>query len=111
MECKKEAYLATLELMNDKVDHTLKTSMELDLIQELLDLLPEEYQPAIRKEDFSLIPSELSLKKCPLEISSSPVETEEILKIVATNDRIFLEDNLWKNQMVQPCKKLRRSDD
>ena len=52
-----ESYLVAIELMKKKADHTLKTWMESDSIrddeiQELLDLLPEEYQPAIRK-DFS----------------------------------------------------------
>ena len=64
MECKEEAHLAAMELVQDKADHTLKTWMESDSIrvdemQELLDMLPAEYQPAIKKEDFSLILTEL----------------------------------------------------
>ena len=43
-----ESYLVAIELMKNKADRTLKTWMESDSIrddeiQELLDLLPEEY--------------------------------------------------------------------
>ena len=55
-----EAYLTAIKLMKNKADCTLKTWMKTDSIrvdetQELLDTLPEEYQPAIRK-DLPLIP-------------------------------------------------------
>ena len=48
MECKEEAHLAAMELMQNKADCTLKTWMEsdsirVDEIQELLDMLPAEY--------------------------------------------------------------------
>ena len=54
MEYKEVAHLAAMELVQNKADRTLKTWMEsdsirVDEIQELLDMLPEEYQPAIRK--------------------------------------------------------------
>ena len=59
-----EAYLVAIELMENKADSTLKTwmksdSIQVDEMQELLDMLPAEYQPAIKKEDFSLILTEL----------------------------------------------------
>ena len=55
-----EAYLVAIELMENKADSTLKTwmksdSIQVDEMQELLDTLPEEYQPAIRKKDLPLI--------------------------------------------------------
>ena len=59
-----KAYLATIELLKNKADRTLKTwiesdSIRVDEMQELLDMPPAEYQPAIKKEDFSLILTEL----------------------------------------------------
>ena len=62
-----EAYLAAIELMENKADSTLKNwmksdSIRVDEMQELQDMLPGEYQPAIKKEDFSLILTELRLK-------------------------------------------------
>ena len=59
-----KAYLASIELLKNKADRTLKTwiesdSIRVDEMQELLDMLPAEYQPAIKKEDFSLILTEL----------------------------------------------------
>ena len=59
-----EAYLATIELLKNKADRTLMTwiesdSIRVDEMQELQDMLPGEYQPAIKKEDFSLILTEL----------------------------------------------------
>ena len=56
-----EAYLAAIELMENKADSTLKNWMKSDSIRvdemlELLDTLPEEYQPAIRKKDLPLTP-------------------------------------------------------
>ena len=56
-----EAYVVAIELMKNKADHSLKTWMESDLIrveeiQELQEMLPEEYQPAIRKKDLPLTP-------------------------------------------------------
>jgi len=56
-----EAYLAAIELMENKADSTLKNwmksdSIRVDEMQELLDTLPEEYQPAIRKKDLPLTP-------------------------------------------------------
>lgn len=58
MDRKEVAHLITLELMKDKVDRTLKAwkeddAIRVDEIQELLDQLPDEYQCAIRKEDFT----------------------------------------------------------
>ena len=56
-----EAYLAAIKLMKNKADRTLKTWMESDSIrvdemQELQDMLPGEYQPAIKKKDIPLLP-------------------------------------------------------
>ena len=97
MECKEEAHLAALELVQDKAVRTLKTWMEsdsirVDEIHELLDMLPEEYQPAIRKEDFSLVPTEPQVKECMLENLPPPVEAEE-WRTVTTADLIPPEDH------------------
>ena len=59
-----KAYLASIELLKNKADRTLMTwiesdSIRVDEMQELQDMLPGEYQPAIKKEDFSLILTEL----------------------------------------------------
>ena len=69
-------YLAIIELIKNKADCTLKTwiepdSIRVDEMQELLDMLPVEYQPTVRKEDSSLILTELHLEDCPLK-SLSP---------------------------------------
>ena len=56
-----EAYLAAIKLMENKDDCTLKTWIESDSVrddemQELLDMPPAEYQPAIKKKDIPLLP-------------------------------------------------------
>ena len=56
-----KAYLASIELLKNKADHTLMTwiesdSIRVDEMQELLDMLPAEYQPATRKKDIPLTP-------------------------------------------------------
>ena len=89
-----EAYLVAIELMENKADSTLKTwmksdSIRVDEIQELQDMLPGEYQPAIKKEDFSLILTEIRLKDCPLESLSPSVDIEEKSWTNTANDRIF----------------------
>ena len=73
------------ECYRDLADRTLKTWMEFDSLrvdelQELLDRLPEKHQRAIRKEDFTLIPSKLRPEKCTSGDLLPPVETEEVLK-------------------------------
>ena len=98
MECKEVAHLAVKEVVQNKADCTLKTWMEsdsirVDEIQELLDMLPEEYQPAIRKEDFSLVPTEPQVKECMLENLPPPVEAEEEWRTVTTADLIPPEDH------------------
>ena len=55
-----EAYLAAIKLMKNKADCTLKTwiesdSIRVDEMQELLDMPPAEYQPAIKKKDIPFI--------------------------------------------------------
>ena len=75
-------YLAIIELIKNKADCTLKTwiepdSIRVDEMQELLDMLPVEYQPTVRKEDSSLILTELRLEDCPLKSLSPSVDTEE----------------------------------
>ena len=87
-----------MEHVKDEADRTLKTWMEsdsirVDEIQELLDMLPEEYQPAIRKEDFSLVPTEPQVKECMLENLPPPVEAEEEWTTVTTADLIPPEDH------------------
>jgi len=111
-----EAYVVAIELMKNKVDHSLKTWMEsdsirVDEIQELLDMLPEEYQPAIRKEDFSLVPTEPQVKECILENLLLPVEAEEEWRTVTTTDEISPKDHPEESQMEQPHKKPRHSED
>ena len=74
-----------VECYHDLADRTLKTWMEsdslrVDELQKLLDRLPEKHQHAIRKEDFTLIPSKLRPEKCALEDLLPPVETEEVLE-------------------------------
>lgn len=106
MERKEEAYLTTMEQMKDKVDRTLKTWMEsdsiqVDKIQETLDQLPEEYQPAVRKEDFSLIPTELGLKKCLLKDLPSSVESEVEVEPIATIHEEHPKDHPQQYQIVQ----------
>lgn len=64
-------------------------SLRVDELQELLDQLPEEYQPAIRKEDFSLIPIELCPDECALKDLPPPVETEEVLEAHATINSLY----------------------
>ena len=56
-----EAYLTAIKLMKNKADCTLKTWIESDSVrddemQELLDMPPAEYQPAIKKKDVPLLP-------------------------------------------------------
>ena len=56
-----KAYLASIELLKNKAGRTLKTwiesdSIRVDEMQELLDMLPAEYQPATRKKDIPLTP-------------------------------------------------------
>jgi len=56
-----KAYLASIELLKNKADRTLMTwiesdSIRVDEMQELLDMLPAEYQPATRKKDIPLTP-------------------------------------------------------
>ena len=58
------------ERYRDLAVRTLKTWMEsdslrVDELQELLDHLPEKHQRAIRKEDFTLIPSKLRPRSVP----------------------------------------------
>ena len=53
-------YLAIKELIKNKDDCTLKTwiepdSIRVDEMQELLDMPPAEYQPAIKKKDIPFI--------------------------------------------------------
>ena len=60
MECKEEAYLTAMKLRQNKADRTLKTwiesdSIRVDEMQELLDMPPAEYQPAIKKKDIPFI--------------------------------------------------------
>ena len=56
-----KAYLASIELLKNKADRTLMTwiesdSIRVDEMQELLDMPPAEYQPAIKKKDIPLLP-------------------------------------------------------
>ncbi|RLM93319.1 retrotransposon protein, putative, Ty3-gypsy subclass [Panicum miliaceum] len=81
------------------------TTRPLRYSEDLLDQLPEECQRAIRKEDFSLMPTDLRL----LEGLLSPAETKEVLEAAATIDGIFLEDYPKECQMVQAYKKPRCS--
>ena len=71
-------------------------------MQELLDMLPEEYQPAIRKEDFSPISIELHQEDCPFKNLSPSVDTEEKLWTNTTNDGTFPEHYPRKDKMWQP---------
>ena len=69
------------ECYRDQANRTLKTWMEsdslrVDELQDLLDRLPEKHQRAIRKEDFTLIPSKLRPEKCASGDLLPPVETE-----------------------------------
>ncbi|KAG2583287.1 hypothetical protein PVAP13_6KG137600 [Panicum virgatum] len=105
-----------MELMQNKADCTLKTWMDSDLIrvdeiQELLDMLPEEYQPANRREDFSLVLTEPQEKECILENMLPPVEAEKEWRTVITTGEISPEDHLEESQMEQPHKKPRHSED
>lgn len=111
-ERKERAHLAAMGLMKDKADRTLKTwreadSIRVDEIHELLDQLLEECQPSVRKEDFSVIPTELHL----LEGLLSPAETKKVLEAIATIGEIFPEGYPEECQMVQAYKKPRRSKD
>ena len=54
-----KAYLASIELLKNKADRTLMTwiesdSIRVDEMQELLDMLPAEYQLDTRKKDIPL---------------------------------------------------------
>jgi len=55
----------------------------------LLDRLPEKHQHAIRKEDFTLIPSKLRPEKCALGDLLPPVETEEVLEAHAAISSLY----------------------
>ena len=110
-----EAYVVAIELMKNKADHSLKTWMESDLIrveeiQELQEMLPEEYQPAIRKEYSPLIPIVHRQEDCPLKSLSPSVDTEEKPWTNTANDGIFPEDYARENQMWQPWKEPRCSE-
>ena len=89
-----EAYLATIELLKNKADRTLKTwiesdSIRVDEMQELLDMPPVEYQPAIKKKDIPLISVVRRQEDLPLKSLSPSVDTEEKSWTNTTNDRIF----------------------
>ena len=82
------------ECYRDLANRTLKTWMEsdslrVDELQELLDRLPEKHQRAIRKEDFTLIPSKLRPEKCALGDLLPPVETEEVLEAHAAISSMY----------------------
>jgi len=82
------------ECYRDLANRTLKTWMEsdslrVDELQELLDRLPEKHQRAIRKEDFTLIPSKLRPEKCALGDLLPPVETEEVLEAHAAISSLY----------------------
>ena len=82
------------ECYHDLANRTLKTWMEsdslrIDELQELLDRLLEKHQCAIRKEDFTLIPSKLQAEKCALGDLLPPVETEEVLEAHAAIGSLY----------------------
>ena len=78
-----------------------------DEMQELLDMLPAEYPPAIRKKDIPLIPIVHRQEDCPLKSLSPSIDTEEKPRTNTANDGIFLEDYSGENQMWQPWKEPR----
>ena len=89
-----EAYLAAIKLMKNKADCTLKTwiesdSIRVDEMQELLNMPPAEYQPAIKKKDIPLISVVRRQEDLPLKSLSPSVDTEEKSWTNTTNDRIF----------------------
>ena len=97
-------YLAIIELIKNKADCTLKTwiepdSIRVDEMQELLDMLPVEYQPTVRKEDSSLILTELRLEDYPLKSLSPSVDTEEKPWTNTANDGIYPEDYPGEHQI------------
>ena len=82
------------ECYRDLADRTLKTWMESDSLrvhelQKLLDRLPEKHQHAIRKEDFTLIPSKLRPEKCTLGDLLLPDETEEVREAHAAISSLY----------------------
>ena len=90
----RQAYLAAIELLKNKADHTLKTwiesdSIRVDKMQELLDMPPAEYQPAIMKKDIPLISVVRRQEDLPLKSLSPSVDTEEKSRTNTANDRIF----------------------
>jgi len=89
-----KAYLASIELLKNKADRTLKTwiesdSIRVDEMQELLDMPPAEYQPAIKKKDIPLISVVRRQEDLPLKSLSPSVDTEEKPWTNTANDRIF----------------------
>ena len=106
-----EAYLAAIKLMKNKADCTLKTWIESDWIrddemQELLDMPPAEYQPAIKKKGIPLLPIVRRQEDRPLKSLSPSVDTEEKSWTNTANDGIFLENYPRKGQMWQLWKEL-----
>ena len=89
MKCKEEAYLAAMELVQNQAHRNLKTWMESDPTQVRKI---QECQPAIRKEDSSLIPTESQVKECLLRNLPSSIGTEEELRTVTTADEISPEN-------------------
>jgi len=99
-----KAYLASIELLKNKADHTLMTWIESDWIrddemQELLDMPPAEYQPAIKKKDIPLISVVCRQEDLPLKSLSPSVDTEEKPRTNTANDEIFPENYPGENQM------------
>ena len=89
-----EAYLAAIKLMENKDDCTLKTWIESDSVrddemQELLDMPPAEYQPAIKKKDIPLISVVRRQEDLPLKSLSPSVDTTEKSWTNTANERIF----------------------
>ena len=64
-------------------------SLRVDELQELLDRLLEEHQRAIRKEDYSLIPTELRPEEYTPEKMPPAIEIEEVLEAHASLNRLY----------------------
>ncbi|KAG2641116.1 hypothetical protein PVAP13_2KG149700 [Panicum virgatum] len=100
------------ECYRDLANRTLKTRLEsdslrVDELQELLDRLPEKHQCTIRKEDFTLIPSELRPEKCTLGDLLPPDETEEVMEahvaISSLYPPFYPEESKGVLQYKRPC--------